>query len=82
MDIWNTDVTNLPKDGSVLDIIITDNSEDDPLGMIVGFVIDRKIMTTRSAFSDKLMDITSSVKKWHKLPNIIYKDNKLYWDKE
>ena len=81
MDIWNTDVTNLPKNGSVLDIIITDNLANEPLGMIVGFVIDGKIMTTAGVFSNKLMDITSSVKKWHKLPNVIYKDNKLYWDK-
>lgn len=82
MDIWNTDVINLPKDGSVLDIIITDNSEDEPLGMIVGFVIDRKIMTSAGMLSGKLMDVTSGVKKWHKLPNILYKDNKLYWDEE
>ncbi|MDT3386712.1 MAG: hypothetical protein LIR46_02960 [Bacteroidota bacterium] len=82
MDIWNTDVTNLPKNGSVLDIIITDNLENEPLGMIVGFVIDGKIMTTAGVFSGKMMDITNSVKKWHKLPNVIYKDNKLYWDEE
>lgn len=82
MDIWNTDVTNLPKNGSVLDVIVTDDLANKPLGILVGFVIDGKIMTPRSVFSDKLMDITSSVKKWHKLPNVIYKDNKLYWDEE
>lgn len=82
MDIWNTDITNLPKNGSVLDVIVTDNLANEPIGMIVGFVINGKIMTPRGVFSDKLMDITSAVKKWHKLPNVIYKGNRFYWDEE
>lgn len=79
-DYWETSVTDLPKDGSVLDIIVTDNPVDEPLGMLSGFVLNRKIMTPRGVFSDKLMDVTNSVKKWHKVPNILWKNNKLYWD--
>ena len=78
---WNTDKTNLPKEGSVLVIALSVNAN----GRIVttcGVVRDGKITMHKGLLSKELVDVTDKVIKWHRVPNIICRYEGMYWEDE
>lgn len=62
MDEWKTDKTNIPKDGSICEIIISDTGKG--LGLVCAVIINGRFMLNG-------LDITDNVLRWHKIPNII-----------
>lgn len=74
MDDWKIDKTNLPKDGSICDIILG----DDKSGLVITCAI---IKNGRFMLHD--MDITDEVLKWHQMPGVIVDSNGIFqWDKK
>ena len=72
MDNWKIDKTNIPKDGSICDIILSDDKRG--LGIVCTIIKNGRFMLND-------MDITDKVLKWHKMPNVIVDSNGIFqWD--
>lgn len=79
---WHTTKEKLPKDGSVLDIVIGED-EKGRIAITAALVKDGKIMFhvgDAPNAKDGYGDVTDYVLKWHKVPNIIRKEDGLYWE--
>ena len=72
MDAWKIDKTNIPKDGSICDIILSDNKRG--LGIVCAIIKNGRFMLND-------MDITDKVLKWHKIPSVIVDSYGIFqWD--
>ena len=73
MDEWTTEKDNLPCDGAICDVIISDTEKG--IGLLCAVIKNGKFMLNN-------MDITDKVLKWHRLPGVIKDLNGIIqWDK-
>ena len=68
---WHENTVELPKDGSICDIVLSES--DKGIVLICAVVENGKLMLNGN-------DVTSEVIKWHKIPDIVYKNNRIMWD--
>lgn len=79
---WNKDKTNLPSEGSLVDVIISYNGPNERIGLLCGFMQNGRIVMPAGSGENRL-DLTDDAIMWRKVPNLIVKkDGLIYWKEE
>lgn len=74
---WHKDKTNLPSEGSLLDVIISYSGPGEPVGLLAAVIENGRIMMPHGG--DRCLDITDETVMWHQIPNIIVRDGKVFF---